>query len=264
MPPQMLLRGVLAALLLLAGCATPVASQARPAGAPGAVAAQGTSRTIWVLKARGVCDGCAEAVSKMLFTAGLRSQIIGPEQIKDAVGPHDVLVIGGSEPDADGEWTVQKELLRVGAFDWIKAFIRGGGRYVGICSGGYLTEAWIDQAANVPGLAIFPGKVDNYDKRDKSTKFVQAHITRANARRWVYFQDGPGFWPRPGAPIEVLATYARGDAVAVAVFPYGKGKVAVSGPHYEADEGWAAQEGVVDRDGKDYDLGIEMFREVMK
>lgn len=230
------------------------------AAAPEAAAAR---RSVFVLKTAGVCDGCAEAVSKMLFTAGIRSQILGAEQLKAAVGPRDLIVIGGGDPDGEGEWTVKQALVKAGAFDWLKAHIAGGGRYVGICAGAYLTEEWIDRDAGEKGLDIFPGRIDNYMK-DKSAHYILTRWGRARTKRWIYFQDGPGMWPRPGADIDVLGVFDKDGSAAAAVFPYGKGKVGVVSPHPEADEEWARVGGIVDKDGLDYDLGIELIRRTLE
>lgn len=219
-------------------------------------------RRVFVLKAAGVCEGCAEAVSKMLFTAGLRSQILGPEQLKAAVGPRDLVVIGGGDPEGEGEWTLKQSLVKAGAFDWLKAHIAGGGRYVGICAGAYLTEEWIDREAGEKGLDIFPGGIDNYSK-DKSARYILTRWGGGRKERWVYFQDGPGMRPRPGADIETLAVFEAGGVVAAAVFPYGRGKVGVVSPHPEADEEWARVGGLVDEDGTDYDLGVELVRRTL-
>ena len=151
-------------------------------------------RAVWILKSSGVCDGCAEAISKMLFTVGIPSQILGPGQLKSAVKPNDLIVIGGGIPDSDGEWTIKQDLMKAGAFEWVKQHIANGGRYVGICAGAYLTEKWIDQDNGEHGLDIFPGKIDNYTE-GKKTKYLLTHWKNGVSRR-VYFQDGPAMVPR--------------------------------------------------------------------
>lgn len=233
------------------------AESSRPAPEPAS-----SARGVFILKSPGVCAGCAEAVFKMLSSAGIRSRVIGPELLKSSVGPRDMVVIGGSEPDEFGELTVKRDLVKAGAFEWLKRHIAGGGRYVGICSGAYLTEAWIDEASGEAGLDIFPGKVANYDE-DKSTKFVRMRWLETGAERWVYFQDGPAFYPRPGAGVSVFGVFAKDGTAAAAMFPYGKGMVGVLSPHLEADESWAREEGLSDPDGLDLDLGIRVLRRLL-
>lgn len=198
----------------------------------------------------------------MLSAAGIRSRVIGPGLLKSSVGPRDMVVIGGSEPDEFGELTVKRDLAKAGAFRWLKRHVAGGGRYVGICAGAYLTEAWIDEDSGERGLDLFPGRVVNHGA-DKATKFVRVRWAAPAVERWVYFQDGPAFHPRPGAEVSVLGTFAEDGAAAAAVFRYGKGMAAVLSPHLEADDGWAREEGLADPDGPDYDLALRVFRALL-
>ncbi|TBR20051.1 hypothetical protein EPO15_13660 [bacterium] len=243
---------------LVAALSLPAVLPARDGAPPPRVSGRG----VFILKSPGVCAGCAEAVYAMLAAAGIPSRVIGPELLKSSVGPRDMVVIGGSEPDEFGELTVKRDLVRAGAFGWLKRHIAGGGRYLGICAGAYLTEKWIDEEAGESGLDVFPGNVDNYDK-DKSTKFVRLRWLAPAGERWVYFQDGPAFYPRARAGVSVFGTFAQDGTVAAAVFPYGKGRAAVLSPHLEADEGWGQEEGLTDPDGVDFDLGLQVFRALL-
>lgn len=51
---------------------------------------------------------------------------------------------------------------------------------------------------------------------------------------------------------------------AAVIFPWGKGKVGLISPHLEADYDWTRDEQLKDKDGLDYDLGIQVVREVLK
>ncbi len=223
------------------------------------------NRNIYILKSSGVCDGCAEAISKMLFTAGIRSQILGPEQLKSSVQSSDLLIIGGGIPGGEGEWTIKKDLMKVDAFNWLKKHITNGGRYLGICAGAYLAEKWIDKETNEYGLNIFPGEIDNYSKIDKNAKYVLTKWNEQNVSRWVYFQDGPAFYPNANANIKVLATFSADETPAAVIFPSGKGKVGLISPHVEADYEWASEvHHSKDKDGRDYELGIKLVEELLE
>lgn len=220
--------------------------------------------TIYVLKSSGICDGCSEAISKMLFTEGIQSQILGPAQLKKHVTTNDLLIVGGGIPGGEGEWTIKQDLTQVGAFEWVKKHIANGGRYLGICAGAYLTERWIDKEAGEYGLNIFPGEIDNYSKVDKSAKVLELNWINPLQNRFVYFQDGPAFYPKENADIQILARFAKDQTPAAVIFPWGKGKVGLISPHLEADYDWTRDEQLKDKDGLDYDLGIQVVREVLK
>lgn len=222
------------------------------------------ARDVYVLKSSGVCDGCAEAVSKMLISAGIKSQILGPEDLKKWVKEDDMLIVGGGIPGGEGEWTIKQDLMRVGAFDWLKKFIYNGGRYIGICAGAYLTEEWIDKDSNEPGLNIFPGVIDNYSKRDKSAKYLLIHVADTNAIRSVYFQDGPGMYPSANAEVNIFATFTKDKSPAALSFSYGKGKVGLISPHLEADYEWQNDSRTKDLDIRDYDLGSRFIKQVLE
>jgi glutamine amidotransferase PdxT len=219
-------------------------------------------RDVYVLKSSGVCEGCAEAISRMLFSGGIRSQILGPEQLKQSVHPRDVLVIGGGVPGGEGEWTIKQDLVKADAFDWLKQHIAKGGRYVGICAGAYLAEKWIDEKNGEHGLDIFPGAIDNLSK-NKSSRSMLTHWNVQNIDRWVYFQDGPSLIPDKGAPVTVLATFAKQKSPAAVVFAYGQGLVELVSPHLEASEEWFREDGVKKPDGTSYDLGLYFFNKMI-
>jgi glutamine amidotransferase-like uncharacterized protein len=202
----------------------------------------------------------------MLFTVGLKSQILGPTELKANVTPNDMLVIGGGIPNSDGEWTIKQDLVKVNAFEWLKSFISSGGRYVGICAGAYLTEEWIDKTLGESGkgLNIFPGKIDNYSKRSKTTKFLLTEWPDTNTKRWVYFQDGPAFYPDQNSNVKVLATFTADETPAAVIFNHGNGKVGLISPHLEADEDWAKMYKLIDKDGIDYSYGISIFKQVLE
>lgn len=121
----------------------------------------------------------------------------------------------------------------------IRAYVGAGGRYLGLCLGGYLAGA-------TPGFGLLPGDTDRYidlsgadapDDRDAVVPVIWRGVERL-----VHFQDGPHFVLDPGAPgakgVEVVARYRNG-AIAALVAPYGAGRVAVCGPHPEAGPDWA-------------------------
>lgn len=138
--------------------------------------------------------------------------------------------------------------------DAIRGFVDGGGRYLGLCLGGYL-------AGRTPGFGLLPGDAERHIRapqarvRDARPHLVgvdwQGHPCR------MYFQDGPVFTldaPGAGPPAgnaaraesagtRVLARYRDGSAAAL-VAGFGRGRVAVCGPHPEATPDWFADDGL--------------------
>lgn len=140
----------------------------------------------------------------------------------------------------------------------IRAFVRAGGRYLGICMGGFLAE---------PGFFnLFRGRVDEYYSSPgaavRTPDPAVIPITWRGTTRQMYFQDG-GFMvlARRTSGITVLARYSNG-AVAALVAPYGHGKIGLCGPHPEAPSEWYLETGLPYR-GHTQDLGDDLIDTLM-
>jgi glutamine amidotransferase-like uncharacterized protein len=144
----------------------------------------------------------------------------------------------------------------------LRDFVRGGGRYLGICMGGYL-------AGSDPGYDLLPGNCDDYTR----SRGAEVHDAR-NAvitvdwpppphgrERRIFYQDGPYFWLDKGARARVLARYTNG-LIAALVVPFGSGRVAVCGPHPEANRSWFRL-ARLRYPGSTYDLGRELVDALM-
>jgi glutamine amidotransferase-like uncharacterized protein len=82
-------------------------------------------------------------------------------------------------------------------------------------------------------------------------------------RRHMYFQDGPYFQlDDEAATATVIATYDN-NLPAAALAPYGEGRVAVVGPHPEADASWYADHDLTNPDGVRFDLGHDLVEAAM-
>ncbi len=146
--------------------------------------------------------------------------------------------------------------------DDLREFLRAGGHYLGICMGGYL-------AGSGPGYDLLPGNCNDYAQ----TRGAQVHNAR-NAvitvdwppppharRRKIFYQDGPYFWLNEGAQAQVLARYTNG-LIAAMVVPFGSGRVAVCGPHPEANRSWYRNP-PLPYPGSTYDLGYQLVNTLM-
>ena len=144
----------------------------------------------------------------------------------------------------------------------LREFVRDGGRYLGLCMGGYL-------AGSDPGYDLLPGNCDDYTQ----TRGAEVHDQR-NAvitvdwpppphghKRRMFYQDGPYFWLNDDADGQVLARSTNG-LIAAVVVPFGRGRVAVCGPHPEANRSWYELAGLR-YPWPTYDLGHQLVNALL-
>lgn len=129
----------------------------------------------------------------------------------------------------------------------LRDFISHGGRYVGFCLGAYL-------AGHDPGYSLIPQGDDVSQEieepgsqvDDEDDTIIQVDWTfatgkkagKTEAKRWLYFQDGPMFELAEGSKAKVLGRYSSTGDVAAMLNGFGKGWVGNVGPHPEADKAW--------------------------
>ncbi|GAA4217668.1 BPL-N domain-containing protein [Actinocatenispora rupis] len=201
--------------------------------------------------------GCPEAAANLVRRArpDLRVAYCGPGErrpLTAATLASAVLYVQPGGGDLDPAWRETRRYAPA-----LRHWVRTGGRYLGICLGGYLAGA-------DPGFALLPGDSDEYvgspgatvpDERD-----TVIAVSWRGHRRHLYFQDGPLF--RVTARATVLARYDTG-AVAALVAPCGSGRVGVVGPHPEADRTWYADAHLTNPDGVRFDLGTDLVRHTL-
>ena len=107
----------------------------------------------------------------------------------------------------------------------ITSFVASGGRYLGICMGGYL-------AGRTPGFQLLPGDTDQWMASRRASVRTEAetivNVYWRGQLRSMYFQDGPYFRLDRGATgVMVLATYTNGK-IAALVAPYGSMKTFIT------------------------------------
>jgi glutamine amidotransferase-like uncharacterized protein len=214
-----------------------------------------------VYRGRASVPGCPEAVGALLERSAWDFEVrfVGPTEEWDLSAD---LLSRAALYAQPGGGTLRKAYRRLKRnAPMIRDFVGSGGRYAGFCLGGYLAGA-------TPGFGLLPGDTDAYRASSGATvtgtedTLVPVHWR--GRQRWMYFQDGPYFWTRPQTPgLSVLATYPNGE-VASLVAPFGDGKVGVVGPHPEAPADWYAEHGLVDPDGVDHDLGLDLIDTLMR
>ncbi|MCZ4549703.1 BPL-N domain-containing protein [Gordonia rubripertincta] len=202
------------------------------------------------------CDDCAPSIATLLRNAPhpFRTKYVGPGTgtplTAATLATASLYVQPGGGQDLESSWDDLK-----GVADDLRAWISGGGSYLGVCFGGYLAGA-------DPGFDLLPAAVGGYTDTVGATvhndRDTVVGVTYRGQKRHMYFQDGPAFTVKPNSNAEVLATYPNGIA-AIMVAPYGKGKVGVSGPHPEADQSWYDEADLENPDGIRTDIAYELI-----
>ena len=140
-------------------------------------------------------------------------------------------VIGGTGYNTgriiDALWNVKGEL---------KTYIQNGGRFLGICGGAYIASKgsqWDDGYEE--GISLVNAESFEYDPDYEDPQIIT--VTWLGAARSIYLQGGPAFDAAalPGA--QILARY-EDNTVAAFISASGNGKIALCGPHPEADASW--------------------------
>ena len=200
----------------------------------------------------GTCaEGCARAVERPAKTAGLDVRFVQPAEINASLLSQAALWIqpGG---DAITVATILSDFQK----RELREFVSNGGGYVGFCAGAFFADHKVDDALTIDGLGLIPGEANDYhvDPRLQILP-IQWH----GKTRHIYFEDGPYFVMNTNDPSHMVGSYPNG-ALASVSFPYGRGRVALSGPHPEAPSDWKKKAHLYDPDGSDVDLAIQMIR----
>lgn len=198
-----------------------------------------------VYRGPAACEGCPEAVAKLLESSPSNFSVnyAGPKEDIDitpeALSKVEVYVQPGGG-GLDKTWPEMKPYSK-----HIRDFVNGGGRYMGFCLGAYL--------AGRPGFDLLPSP-DNTDeeiiqpeaevKDERNTiikvnwHFQTGELAGKTQKRWVFFQDGAVMKMPNMKNVKVLGRYASNDDIAATISPFGKGWVGNTGPHPEADRSW--------------------------
>ncbi|MFJ4188791.1 BPL-N domain-containing protein [Kitasatospora sp. NPDC089509] len=216
-----------------------------------------------VYRGPAACDGCPEAAHDMLEHDGFAVRYIGPKE-QDHWGPDALsgvaLYVQPGGTNGQEVTTAWRGLQREPGFspELVRAYVRGGGHYLGLCMGGYL-------AGRNPGYGLLPGDSGQYISSDGATVTDEEdHLVDVSWRgqpQRMYFQDGP-YFDVHGPDADVLARYTNDRAAAV-VASYGAGRVAVSGPHPEAPSEWYRDYDLPDESQTGLGLGEDLLHTLM-
>lgn len=160
-----------------------------------------------------------------------------------------------------GAGTPYRHKLQVLGNDKIREYVQNGGIYYGICAGAYYACRQTEFEADIPelkkvtecGLNLLEGRaigtlykelgIRPYDKNAASSAAVEL-IWNDNSKYTAHYHGGPYFESFNSDENEVLARYnLAGRQPAVIGRNYGKGKVILSGVHFE-DKGEMLQKSI--------------------
>ena len=189
-----------------------------------------------IFKGRTICEGCETPFEKVFRARGYAIRKVGPGQSTPELlaGAAAYVVPGGEDISKLKDGWTPSDLQAIRDYLW------NGGRYLGVCLGGY----WAGQAGTWPGtipgfeaLGVIPARVLELDPDGTRGKVVAIHWE--GQPRTAYFQDAPSFdITDPSRVLKVYATYDDNGYAAAFLSRYGVGKVAVSGVHLEATQAW--------------------------
>ncbi|WP_212744313.1 BPL-N domain-containing protein [Rhodococcus sp. Q] len=205
--------------------------------------------------------GCAESVAALLTRSRWNFDVhyVGPREYLHLTPEILGCAAVYAQPGGDELLPAWRRMRR--HRDVVRDYVRGGGRYLGFCLGGYL-------AGSTPGFDLLPGDTDQYIATPRSE--VPGTEARVVDVRWrgrpqpMYFQDGPTFeLPHHFTPgMYVLAAYANGEVAALTA-RFGAGRVGVVGPHPEADDAWFADSGLSTPTDVGTAAGLDLIDAVM-
>lgn len=212
--------------------------------------------TALVYAGPGTDEGSAKCAANVARKAGLKVKFVHPRDIQPQ------LFTGAEIWVTPGGWAItMAEKIGPKKLALIRSFIENGKSYFGICAGGFLADRYVDDRNTLEGLGIIP--VISHDYSAVKTPITMG-VRWGGEHRQMYFQDGPGFAePAPGAA-EVVARYPDGVPAAL-ITSYGRGRVAVSGPHPEAAAEWFHLDQLERSDGylSDEDLARDLLESVL-
>ena len=207
----------------------------------------------------GSVEGCPEAVADIAKKIGLPVKYVSrindiPNLLKAAA----FFAIGGTVDNTEPmRKAFTPDIVRA-----IQDYLRGGGRYWGICGGAFMaSHGWEIETGFVKAFGLVPAKTE-YFINDQAPMLIP--VLWRGQKRIMYYQAGPRFDLLDSKEsVEKIATYKGGEIAALRC-TYGRGKVSVSGPHPEATKAWLKEDGL-DASGwkPTADLAIEMLKDLI-
>jgi glutamine amidotransferase-like uncharacterized protein len=186
-----------------------------------------------IYNGRVAAEDCPEAAAAVAREAGLSVRFVSDlNKLPGLLQRAAVFIIGGTDDNLDPLIADFTPTIKQAVQD----YVRGGGRYLGICGGAYLAgTGYRENGRYVSLLDLIPAEPHEFEAGNYAEQILP--IRWMGATYPMYFQGGPAFDLTAPARVRIIAKYADGQ-VAALVSPYGRGQVAAIGPHPEADAAW--------------------------
>lgn len=169
---------------------------------------------------RDCCAGIMSALSKSHDIT-----IIGLHDLQlDFLKQFDLLIFPGGRGEASQFHTLFRRHIEV-----VRAYIKQGGHYLGICMGAYWADAHYFNLLQDLRCAQYIMRPDAEIRRSYPTL---ARINWLGQLQTMYFYDGCSFVGHP-TNAEIIATYANGEPMALI-----QNNIGVIGCHPESEEHW--------------------------
>ncbi|MDW5416933.1 BPL-N domain-containing protein [Iodobacter sp. CM08] len=189
-------------------------------------------KKVLIYNGPGTCQGCPEAIGHVLKKAGFNIQYIKPGQLTKRNFLKAAMYVqpGGSDDASEVMDALSENEIRN-----LKSFVFNGGKYLGICSGGYLAGQHIVDEDKVKSFGLLPTTV--YEEQEDAEPKIET-IRWKNKKLSVYFQSGPAFNLNHMPNADIWAIYKNTGNGAALINNYGHGRVGVIGPHLEGTRDW--------------------------
>lgn len=212
-----------------------------------------------IYRGPGACVGCPETLDRLLRKMDFHTVFVGPGELTVERFAAAQLYVQPGGTDYVEDTT---RVLGRAEIEALRDFVRRGGRYLGICAGGYLAGEYAEDPEHpVPAFGLIPGIVreESTDRRPRVEP-----ILWKNKQVWLYFQDGPYFDVAKVPGAEIWASYEKTGHTAAAMIPFGKGRVGLLGPHPEAEQDWFDEDHVVSPEGPHPELAIDFINALLR
>ncbi|HEV7824733.1 MAG TPA: BPL-N domain-containing protein [Mycobacteriales bacterium] len=224
---------------------------------------RGGARRALVYRGPAACEECPEALAGLLRSSewAFDVEYVGPGEDLD-VAPATLATAALYAQPGGGDSVERAYRQMKGSAGTIRRYVRSGGRYLGVCMGGYLAGHW-------RGLRLLPEDTDQFITSPgagvTTAEDTLVDVDWRGRRHRMFFQDGPVFRLPASVPagVTVLARYTSNGEVAAMVAPFGRGKVGVVGPHPEAPDDWYDAHGLTAERSSAAPLGHDLIAVLM-